>query len=141
GGFVAGLDVAGADEADPDGLLLRADPRRDATVLTIAYAEDVVVLGSPFSVVPSPARDSPENGERRTERGGVVEPRLHVVRQYAWRGAPHRELYPVILSLVRERWRCRRVVVDATGVGGGLAAFLGAALGPRVVTPFLYTAA
>jgi hypothetical protein len=33
------------------------------------------------------------------------------------------------------------VVVDATGVGGGLASFLGAALGPGVVTPFRYTAA
>ena len=43
--------------------------------------------------------------------------------------------------LVGERWRCRSVVVDATGVGGGLAAFLGAALGPNVVVPFRYTAA
>ena len=43
--------------------------------------------------------------------------------------------------LVGERWRCRSVVVDATGVGGGLAAFLGAALGPSVVVPFRYTAA
>ncbi len=33
------------------------------------------------------------------------------------------------------------MVVDATGVGGGLAAFLGAALGSRVVTPYVYTAA
>jgi len=31
--------------------------------------------------------------------------------------------------------------VDATGVGGGLAAFLGAALDPSVVLPFRYTAA
>jgi hypothetical protein len=47
----------------------------------------------------------------------------------------------VVLSLVRERWGCRAVVVDATGVGSGLAAFLGAALGPRVVKPYVYTAA
>ena len=33
------------------------------------------------------------------------------------------------------------MVVDATGVGGGLAAFLGAALGPSVVMPYRYTAA
>jgi hypothetical protein len=32
-------------------------------------------------------------------------------------------------------------VVDATGVGGGLAAFLGAALGPARVRPYHYTAA
>ena len=34
-------------------------------------------------------------------------------------------------------WR----VSNSTGVGGGLAAFLTAALSPRVVTPYLYTAA
>jgi hypothetical protein len=48
---------------------------------------------------------------------------------------------PTILEPVTSHWPCRAVVVDATGVGGGLAAFLGAALGPHVVTPFVYTAA
>ena len=43
--------------------------------------------------------------------------------------------------MVARRWHCRSVVVDATGVGGGLAAFLGAALGPGIVRPFRYTAA
>ena len=122
GAFVAGIDVAGADEQDPDGLLMRLNRRRDSTVLTVAYAEERLVEGSAGGA-------------------GVVEPRPLVARQYVWRGAPHRELYPVVLSLVRERWGCRAVVVDATGVGSGLAAFLGAALGRRVVTPFVYTAA
>jgi hypothetical protein len=117
GAYVAGIDAAGADEEDPDGLLVRANPRRDSTVLTVAHAEEARVADL------------------------VVEPRLRVVRQYAWRGTPHRTLYPQILELVRGLWRCRRVVVDATGVGGGLAAFLGAALGPGVVEPFVYTAA
>jgi hypothetical protein len=36
---------------------------------------------------------------------------------------------------------CRAVVVDSTGVGGGLSAFLTAALSPRVVTPYVYTPA
>ena len=40
---------------------------------------------------------------------------------------------------VGERWRCRSVVVDTTGVGVGLSAFLGAASGPSVVLPFRYT--
>jgi hypothetical protein len=62
-------------------------------------------------------------------------------RAHLWPHLPHRQLYPVILDLVRTVWRCRSVVVDATGVGGGLAAFLGAALGPRIVTPYVYTAA
>jgi hypothetical protein len=117
GCYVAGLDVAGEDEEDPAGEAVRVNRRRDSTVLTVAYAAQSRV------------------GER------VLEPRFEVVRQYAWRGDRHRELYPRILAMVSERWRCRQVVVDATGVGGGLAAFLGAALGPGIVTPFRYTAA
>jgi hypothetical protein len=117
GAYVAGLDVAGEDEEDPSGEAVRVNPRRDSTVLTIAYAAQDRVVGR------------------------VVEPRYEVVRQYAWRGDRHRELYPQILTLVAEQWRCRSVVVDATGVGGGLAAFLGAALGPSAVLPFRYTAA
>jgi hypothetical protein len=114
---VAGLDVAGADEEDPDGLLVAANPRRDSTALVIAYAEQARVEAT------------------------VLEPRFFVVRIYAWRGRPHRQLYPLVLSLLRDLWRCQTVVVDATGVGSGLAAFLGAALGPRLVRPYLYTAA
>jgi hypothetical protein len=117
GGYVAGVDVAGEDEEDPSGQSIRVNPRRDSTVLTIAYAAQ----------------------DQAVER--VLEPRFEVVRQYAWRGERHRLLYPQILMLVSERWRCRSVVVDATGVGGGLAAFLGAALGPSVMLPFRYTAA
>jgi hypothetical protein len=117
GAYVAGLDVAGEDEEDPSGEAVRVNPRRDSTVLTIAHA-----------------------AQQRVE-GRVIEPRFEVVRQYAWRGDRHRELYPQILALVGEHWHCRSVVVDATGVGGGLAAFLGAALGPSVVLPFRYTAA
>jgi hypothetical protein len=117
GAYVAGLDVAGEDKEDPSGEATRVNPRRDSTVLTIAYAAQARV-------------------EAR-----VLEPRFEVVRQYAWRGDRHRQLYPRILTLVGERWRCRQVVVDATGVGGGLASFLGAALGPSVVRPYHYTAA
>lgn len=116
GEYVAGIDVAGADEEDPDTLLTRSNPRRDSTVLAVAYAE-------------------------RSRVDAVVEPRLHVVALYAWRGTPHRQLYPHLLALVRDLWHCRTVVVDATGVGGGLSAFLSAALGPRVVLPYLFTAA
>jgi hypothetical protein len=117
GAYVAGLDVAGEDEEDPSGEAIRVNPRRDSTVLTIAHVVQARV------------------------EGRVLEPRFEVVRQYAWRGDRHRELYPRILALVGEHWHCRSVVVDATGVGGGLAAFLGAALGPSIVRPFRYTAA
>jgi hypothetical protein len=75
GSYVAGLDVAGADEEDPSGYLVRVNPRRDSTVLTIAYAEQARVVDT------------------------VLEPRLYVVRQYVWRGTPHRQLYPQIVGL------------------------------------------
>jgi hypothetical protein len=125
GTFVAGLDVAGADEEDPDGALIRVNPARDSTVLAIGYAEQAVVRGS---------------GTSGQGSAGVVEPKLYLAHLYAWRGAPHRELYPVVLALLR-RWRVTQTVVDATGVGGGLAAFLQAALPLNQIRPWLYTAA
>ena len=166
--YVAAIDVAGADEEDPEGQLARVNPKRDSTVLIIARVEEARVAAT----APLPTGNlghAPTLGEGPDslslwERAGVrvdreprlppgqplppsalqpawavLEPRLHVVHIRAWTGTPHRQIYPQILDLVRSTWRCRHVVVDANGVGGGLAAFLGAALGPRVVTPYLYT--
>ena len=132
GRFVAGIDVAGADEEDPDGALVRVNAARDSTVLLLAYAEEQRVEGLP-SVDASGLRSGQALGQ-------VIEPRLQVAHIYAWRGAPHRELYPVILALLRS-WQVSRTVVDATGVGGGLAAFLQAALPTNRVLPWRYTAA
>jgi hypothetical protein len=95
GAYVAGVDVAGEDDEGPSGEAVRVNPRRDSTILTIAYAAQTWV-------------------EER-----VFEPTFEVARQYAWRGDRHRELYPRILELVGKHWGCRSVVVDATGVGGG----------------------
>jgi hypothetical protein len=74
---VAGIDVAGEDEGGPAGEAIRVSPRRDSTVLTLAYAAQHRV------------------GER------ALEPRFAIVRQYAWRGDRHRELYPRVLALTR----------------------------------------
>jgi hypothetical protein len=66
-------------------------------------------------------------GEALQQRGAAVqEPSLELVRQYAWQGAGHAELAPALAALVRETWRLRRLVVDATGIGEGLAATLAA---------------
>ena len=46
---------------------------------------------------------------------------------------------PQLLDLLREVWRVRRVTVDATGIGEGLAAGLVKALG-SVVEPVTFTA-
>jgi hypothetical protein len=56
---------------------------------------------------------------------------VEVVRHYGWTGAPHAALHQSLVALLRE-WRIARVVVDATGIGEPVAAFLAKALGSRV---------
>ena len=58
---------------------------------------------------------------------------VEVVRHYAWTGAPHAALHGALVALLRETWRVQRVVVDATGIGEPVAAFLTQALGARRV--------
>jgi phage FluMu gp28-like protein len=65
---------------------------------------------------------------------------VRIVQHYAWRGVPHHQLYPQLLDLLRSVWRCRRVAVDATGLGAGVASFLEKALGKSVVEAVTFTA-
>jgi len=110
------VDVGG--EVDPaalagsaDGAALReAEPRRDATALTV-----VEITRSPLGLAA-----------------------YLVVDRYRWTGVAHLDLAGAIAHLA-DLWAARRVVVDATGLGAGLAALLGRALGERVV-PFVFTA-
>lgn len=105
--------VAGIDLAgEGDGAI---GPRRDSTVVTIAEID--------------PGRHV----------GGINLPVLEVVEHYEWRGVHHAELYPVLVGLVKDRWACKRVVVDATGIGEPVASFLRRAVGRRVV-PFKFSA-
>jgi hypothetical protein len=112
--YVAGLDLAGeAEVTDEPGMTLRG---RDAAVLTIAevsYPADDVIIN---------------------------EPRIEVVEHYSWVGRKHPELYRELLHLLKNTWRCSRVVIDATGVGEGVASFLRTALGNRI-EPFKFTQA
>ena len=66
------------------------------------------------------------------------EPLIKIVEHYRWTGRKHTELYPQLVDILKNVWRCRRVVVDATGVGEPVAAFLRKALGARVA-PFKFT--
>jgi hypothetical protein len=68
-------------------------------------------------------------------------PTYEVVRRYLWTGTKHTTLYRQLLDLARNVWHARYVVVDATGVGAGLASFLRSALGERVVLPFIFSLA
>ena len=117
GVYVAGIDLAGEAEEAQDAHLRAIKPRQDSTVVTIG---ELAVAGT------GPLPD---------------EPVIRVVEHYWWTGQSHPALYARLVDLLKNVWRCRRVVVDATGVGAGVASFLKKALGPSVVTPFVFTGA
>lgn len=114
--YVAGIDLAGEDEEAADAALRALKPRKDSTVITVAELDWSAISDL------------------------VLEPRLRVVEHYYWTGRKHRDQYLQMLDLLRNVWGCRRVVVDATGVGAGVAGFLVSALGRQVVVPFVFSA-
>lgn len=99
------IDVAGEDENEGTELdrMMMANPRRDATAVTVV---DVLLT-------------SGEGQDRR---------RYRVVDRALTLGTRHTVLYGRLLALARH-WHAVWVVVDATGVGAGLASFLVRALG------------
>jgi len=112
--YVAGIDLAGEAE-DAEGASLRAlKPRRDSTVVTIGELD--------FSIC----------------NELIKQPRINVVGHYWWTGKKHAELYAQMVDILKNVWHCRKVVVDATGVGEPVSSFLRKALGSRV-SPFTFT--
>ena len=112
------LDVGGEDEGigekgigEEEGL---NNDRRDSTALTVVEV-DLSTMGDEL----------------------VRAPTYRAVQRYAWVGVKHTALYGRIKALA-EHWRARYVVVDATGVGAGLASFLDKALPGRVI-PFVFS--
>ena len=112
--YVAGVDVAGQDEQAAPGLLVPGAMQggRDSTVVTVA----------------------------RLTWDAEREPALEVVQHYSWSGADHPTQHHALRSLLAETFPCVRVVVDATGLGAGVASWLATALGPSVVEPFVFSA-
>jgi hypothetical protein len=108
------IDVAGQDEAAAQELPGLVNPGRDSTVLTI-FSLDTTNVSDPL----------------------VGKPTYRVVNRLAWRGVKHSTLYGSIISLV-EAWSPVKVIIDATGVGAGLANFLLDRLGSRLM-PFEFT--
>ena len=112
--YIAGIDLAGEAE-DVEGAYLRAiKPRRDSTVVTIGELD--------FSICDEV----------------VKQPRINVVEHYRWTGKRHTELYSQLVDVLKNVWHCRRIAVDATGVGEPVSSFLRKALGSRVC-PFTFT--
>jgi hypothetical protein len=105
------IDVAGEDEVagDAQARAMLTNPRRDGTGLTVIEVDQTY-------------------GQLPTYR--TVDRRL-------WLGTKHASLHGQIRALARH-WHAIFVVVDATGVGAGLASFLEQPLGERVV-PVLFT--
>ncbi len=110
--YLAGIDLAG--EAEEEGILSQLKPRQDSTVLTIGELD--------FSI-----RDEIQKS-----------PKINIVEHYWWTGKKHTELYPQLVDLLKNVWGCRRIVVDATGVGQPVSSFLRKAIGPKV-HPFTFT--
>lgn len=109
------IDVAGEDEAAQDAAAAEtgklANPRRDSTTLTVVEID------------PSSLADEL-----------IRLPTYRVVHRRAWTGARHSRLYAQVRAQI-EHWHARHVVIDATGVGAGLASFLEKAFPGRVM-PF-----
>ena len=113
--YVAGIDLAGEAEEEEGARLRVLKPRQDSTVVTIGELD--------FSVCD----------------GVQKQPRVKVVEHYWWTGRKHAELYPQLVDILKSVWHCRKIVVDATGVGQPVSSFLRQSLGSRVF-PFTFTA-
>jgi len=112
--YVAGIDLAGEAEEE-EGARLRALKRQDSTVVTIGELD--------FSICSEV----------------IKQPGIKVVEHYWWTGRKHAEVYPQLIDILKNVWHCRKVAVDATGVGQPVASFLRQALGSRI-SPFTFTA-
>jgi hypothetical protein len=113
--YVAGIDLAGEHEAEITGGDTPVNDRvrgRDSTVITIAEVD---------AADPSTSQSL-----------------LRIVEQYQWTGTPHSQLYAQMTDILKNVWNCRRIVVDATGIGQPVASFLRKELGSKVV-PFVIT--
>jgi hypothetical protein len=85
-----------------------------------------------------PKRDSTVVTIGRIEWSDEREPRLEVVEVYQWTGRDHKRQLEDLKHLLREVWACRRIVVDATGLGAGLASWLEREFSDEVVEQFSF---
>ena len=108
--YVAGIDFAGEEEQLDELVITR--PQRDATVITIA------------EIIPP--------------TGDAQDPGINVVEHYSWVGKKHAELYPQLVDIIKNVWRCSRVFCDSTGIGEPIAAYLRKSIGHKV-TPFKFS--
>jgi hypothetical protein len=111
--YVAGIDLAGEAEEEEGALLRTVKPRQDSTVVTIGE------LNSAHNLLD----DSPS---------------VRVIEHYRWAGRKHSDLYSQLVDILKNVWRCKRILVDATGIGQPVASFLKETLGSAIV-PFVFS--
>lgn len=109
------IDIAGADETAPDAGEEENTARRDSVAL-IVHEVDLATVADPL----------------------IAAPTYKKIYRKEWTGIKHANLYPQIRGLV-DLWRPRYIVVDATGMGEGIASFLAKAYKERLI-PFVFTA-
>ncbi|HVB60215.1 MAG TPA: hypothetical protein VNE61_03390 [Ktedonobacteraceae bacterium] len=116
--YIAGMDVAGeerpaqvgADALYSGGAANAGSHKRDSTVITIG----------------------------RIYYNELNLPAIEVVHQQWWTGVSYLEQYAATVALV-EQWDARALVIDATGLGAGLASLLTTRFGTERVLPFTFT--
>lgn len=109
--YIAGMDVAGEERAAQGvNASQHINRKRDSTVITIG----------------------------RVHYNELHLPCIEVVHQAWWTGRSHLEQYAATVALV-EQWSISSLVVDATGLGAGLASLLTSKLGEGRILPFTFT--
>jgi len=126
--YIAGIDLAGehAQETSLRGALATNQFLTDMRLPRFACNDDGRGGDSTVITIAEVDTDNPS------------QPLLRVVEQYRWTGTPHSRLYAHMTHILKKVWNCRKIVVDATGVGQPVASFLREELGRRVV-PFVIT--
>ncbi len=114
--YAATLDLAGEDEAVISDSVTAftetaelANPRRDSTSLTI-FEVDLSTVDDPL----------------------ICKPSYKVIHRREWIGTKHSKLYGDIKAIL-ELFNVRYIAVDSTGVGAGMASFLSASMGDKVI--------
>ncbi len=135
------VDVAGEAETSPGlGEQSSAEQdRRDSTAVTVVEVQmsyEPVGTSHEFAGVPVVGMASEFVGMAREP--SHLHPVYHVVWREQYTGLKHTDQFSRIASLA-ERFHATHLVVDATGVGAGLASMLQRAFPDRVI-PFIFNA-
>jgi hypothetical protein len=109
------IDVAGADEAATQEIGETTNTGRDSTSLTVVEI-DLATVADPL----------------------IAKPSYRIVHRRGWTDVPHRNLYGQLRAQI-DHWQPLYTVIDATGVGEGLASFLVNAMPPGRLIPFVFS--